>query len=170
MLPAFATIDEFIDRLPGGLDNDDLLRAQAAIDDASTVIRSFAGKTWCNDAGTAVDFGDLAQYHQDEIVRITISAARRAFTNPEGATEMTLGDTSIGLSDSSSDVYLTAAEKAAVRRAAGITAGITTIATTREDPVGISDLGTVASDGTVYVDVVGGESYPWIDDPADPFK
>jgi hypothetical protein len=128
-LPAFATVEDFADRLPGGLDDADEPRAQALLEDASSLIRTAAGVSWVSD--DVLDFGDLADWKVAEIARITIAAATRAFTNPDRATAMTVGDTSVTLADSSPDVYLTAAERAAVLAMVGIVGGVPGLASVR---------------------------------------
>lgn len=114
-LPAFADTDALADRLPGGIDDEDLPRAQAVLDDASRLIRRVAGKSWVTDG--EIDFGDLADWRQEEIERITLAAAKRAFTNPDAAESMSLGDAAVTLADASADVYLKADEVAAIQDA-----------------------------------------------------
>jgi hypothetical protein len=163
-LPAFASPEDLGKRLPGVLDEE---RAQALLEDASAAVRSWAGRSWCNDDGTQVDWGDLAALHQDEIVRITISAAKRAYTNPANVQSTSTGPFSTSFSDSSPDVYLTAQEKAAVSRAVGslgTRTGLGVISTTREDPVGSSDLGYVDERfGNVWVETDNGAPLPILD-------
>jgi hypothetical protein len=163
-LPAFATVDQFADRLPGGLALGDLSRALAALEDASALIRVEAGKDWAGgDDGDELDFGDLAQRHQDAITTVCISVARRAFTNPAGVNSQTAGPFSSDFADASSDVYLKASERAVVKRAAGLT-GLISIATTREDPIGSSDLGTLGNDGVIYAPTTTGQDIPFLND------
>lgn len=45
-MESLATIDEFNDRIPGGIGQEDTARAQAMLADASALIRDEAGKTW----------------------------------------------------------------------------------------------------------------------------
>jgi hypothetical protein len=165
-LPAFADLFDFAARMPGPVAEDDA-RAQAALEDASSAIRSYAGRTWCNVEGDELDWGDLPLQHRDEIVRITLAAAKRAYTNPLNVESTTTGPFSTGFADSSPDVFLTAQEKAAVRRAvaSGVaTPGLTTISTTREDPAGSSDLGYVDPVfQNVWVDTDDGAPLPILD-------
>lgn len=158
-LPAFASLDDLEVQM-GPVD--DPIRAQAALERASTLIRVEAGTSWVTDG--ELDFGDLADYFQDAIVAITVDAARRALDTPSGIASESVGDASVTYDDPSGNVYLRAAERATIRSAAG-RRGITTIATTREGPVNTSDLGTVADDGTIYAEVSGGQPIPWLDGP-----
>jgi hypothetical protein len=127
-LPAFATLEAFAARLPGGVSDDDETRARAALDDASTLIRAEAGKDWVTDDEPAVLADDLP----DIVVTVCIAAARRAFTNPDGIRSESLLSHSVTLADSSADVYLTTAERRMIATAAGRTGGgISTLSTTR---------------------------------------
>lgn len=158
-LPAFADVGALAARIPGGIEDNDRPRAQAALDDASALIRAEAGNNWTNDEDTALE--DVP----DIVVTVCLSAARRAFVNPDGVTAASVGDASQSYSESSLDVYLKASEKALIRRANGSFGGLTTIATTREDPISVSDLGTLdPATGTVYATVSPpGEPIPWLD-------
>lgn len=125
MLPAFATIDDLAARLPSDIAGPDDARAQAALDDASALVRSYAGKSWVTDDVLDSDVPDI-------IVTVTVRCALRSFTNPSGVSQESAGPFSASYANSSSDVYLTAAEKAQVRKAAGRT-GIAPLPTTRGD-------------------------------------
>lgn len=163
-LPAFADTEALGARLDGGLADGDVPRAQGALDDASSAIRGWAGRSWCNEAGTEIDFGDVPAYLQDEIARICLAVAKRSFTNPDGVTEAGAGPFRTAFADSSADVYLKASEKAVISQAAGKT-GVTTISTTREETAGASDLGIIDDrTGTIYAPVDDGEPIPWLDD------
>lgn len=119
MLPAFASFQELAARTPGGIDDSDLERALAALDDASSLIRDEAGKSWVDtDGNLALPIGADA-WRADTLVRVCCSAARRSLDNPEGVTQESLGAYSVGVSNSSSDVYLTSGERRSVKRAAG---------------------------------------------------
>lgn len=123
MLPAFATTDELADRLPGGISTSDLARAQAAIDDVSALIRSAAGENWVDENNALADVPDI-------VVAITLRSALRAFANPTGVTQQTVGPFSESYANASTDVYLTAAERAMVKQAAGYS-GLGVVRTTR---------------------------------------
>lgn len=112
MLPAFADTDDLADRLPGGIADVDATRAQAALDDASAIIRSVAGKNWVDDNDELEDVPDI-------IVTITCRAALRAFANPVGVTQETAGPFSASYANASSDVYLTVGERRDIKAAAG---------------------------------------------------
>lgn len=105
-LPPFADVDDLADRIPGGIKDDDIARAEAALDDASTLIRAEAGKDW------ASDFPDI-------VFTVTLRAALRAFTNPAGLQQESVQGWSGSFANSSTDVYLTSNEKRLVRAAAG---------------------------------------------------
>jgi hypothetical protein len=112
MLPAFATIDDLDARHPGGITDVDAPRAQAAIDDASALIRAEAGKTWVTDGALDADIPDI-------ITTICCRAALRSVVNPSGVQQETAGPFNVSYANSSSDVYLTTKERAMVKRAAG---------------------------------------------------
>lgn len=97
----------------------DGIRAEANLEDASALIRSVAGMDW-----TEADSGDsgFALSEVPDIVKsITIAAAIRAFRNPGGASQASVGDVSISFSGKSDEsaVFLTKQEAAAVRKVAG---------------------------------------------------
>lgn len=115
-LPAFATIDDLGARLPAGIPAGGETRAQAALDDVSAFIRTFASKDWVTDDTPPV----LADDTPPIIGTVCLRAALRVFTNPQGVTQDTAGPYSTSFANASTDVYLTAAEKAMVRRAAGL--------------------------------------------------
>lgn len=133
-LPALADVQALADRIPGGVANEDEPRAQAALEDASAAIRTHVGRSWVDDEGE-LDFGDLALWSIDEIQRITVAAAKRAFTNPDSVTQrtQTLGDASetVELADASSDVYLTAAEKASLNAMVAVAGQVPGLASVR---------------------------------------
>lgn len=158
MLPAFATVDDLEAR---DVDVSDAVRAQAALDDSSTLIRVVAGTSWVSD--DAVDWGDLADYHQDNIIRICIEAAKRSLDNPDRLVSETqsVGDASHAktYAATSSDVYLTAAEKKQIRQAAGHTGAL-----------GYVDLeiGTPGWSGDVITVVGSDEPLPFTYEPLRP--
>jgi len=137
MLPSLATVEQFEVRISGGVEVGDLARAQAALDDASALVRVEAGITWLNAADELFEVPDVA-------VAVTIAAARRAFVNPDMIASESIQDYSTTFSSSSSDIYLTKAERLAIRRITG-RSGLWTLATTRTD-VG-SDTPSVSGDG-----------------------
>lgn len=153
-LPAFATLEQFAARLPAGIDEEtDGARAQAALDDASALIRAEAGVTWTttdDDDETIVDPDT-----PDIVLTVCIAVARRAFNNPDGIRSESTGSYSASFTDASADVYLTKAEKTHIRRAAGRT-GVWAMPTTRST----NDL------PDLYLDVEGSdEPIPWRPNP-----
>lgn len=140
-LPPLASLDDLEVRLPDHIEGNDVARAEAALIDASALVRTEAGKTWANDDGDElVDVPDI-------IVTITVAVARRGFLNPEGYQQETSGDHTVMLSSS---IYLLDDEKALIATTTTSTSGLFTISTTRSD----SDF------GCVYYDVEGGDSIP----------
>lgn len=125
MLPPLATFDQFDARIPGGIDSEDSTRAEAALQDASALVRAEAGQTWVTDGVLDADVPDV-------IVMVTIAAAKRAFVNPDGTASESIQDYSRTFASTSSDVYLTKAERNAIRREVG-RSGLWTLATTRAD-------------------------------------
>lgn len=128
-LPAFVTLDDLDERLPGGV-GDDVARAQAALEDAAALIRTETGKAYI-DAQGALDLpsGDDG-WRADALRRVNLSAAIRALANPEGVTQEQIGNYSYQVGNASPDVFLTASEKRAVKRAAG-QLGLASVSTTR---------------------------------------
>lgn len=124
-LPSFATIDDLAARIPAGIAGGDDARAQAALDDVSSLIRAHAGKTWVTEDAIDADVPDI-------VTTVCLRAAQRAFTNPSGVTSESAGPFSTSYANSSSDVYLTAQEKTLVRQAAG-KSSVSVIQTTRGD-------------------------------------
>lgn len=71
-LPALASVTELNVRLPAELaGTEDDTRAQAALDDASALVRDEAGITWTDDDDELEDVPDI-------VVTITLEVARRA--------------------------------------------------------------------------------------------
>lgn len=97
----------------GSLEGEELTRAEAALDDAATLALAEVSTTkstlWATDAPKVV-------------VLVVLKAARREFENPRGMETESLGEHSVGLTDTSG-VYLTAREIAQIRRAASGRAG-----------------------------------------------
>lgn len=127
VLPAFATVSELAARMPGGLPDDETPRADAALSDASALIRAEAGTDWVDDAGALSGVPDV-------VVMVAIAVARRALSNPDGLTSESIQDYSraFASNSASADVYLTKGERRVVRQAAG-RSGLWTMATTRVD-------------------------------------
>ncbi len=126
-LPALAELADLAARIPGGIEEDDEPRAQAALDDASALIRAEAGDDWVTDGDPpALDTDNLP----DVAVTVCLAAARRAFVNPDGVTQESLDGYSTSYRNDSADVYLTKAERRLISQAGGRT-GIGVMPTTR---------------------------------------
>jgi hypothetical protein len=115
MLPPLASPEDLEARLGVTLAGADLSRAAAALDDASALIRQEAGEDWVDEAQE-----ELLGV-PDVVTAICLAAASRAFRNPDGATQTSVGDASVSFSrvGGGAAVYLTEAEQRAVRKAAG---------------------------------------------------
>ena len=165
-LPAFAEIDDLRDRgvliaegdSSGG--SDDETRAQAALDDVSTLIRQIAGKTWTNDAGDTLDT-DLPPI----VFTVCCAAARRAYENPKNVrSELIDGYQDTLAGDTVGGVELTADERKLIEDAAsigGTLAGLWTLGTTRGplETAGPCD----AWDAPVMLPTTDGEPIAWLD-------
>jgi hypothetical protein len=112
--PAFAFVSDIEVRLglePGTLENEDLARAQAALDDASTLVRAEAGKNWIDEDGNPVG--------PAPVVAVTIRAALRAYRNPDGVGSESLGGLyTYSYAKGEASIYLTEEEVAIVKKAA----------------------------------------------------
>lgn len=167
-LPAFASTDELGDRIPGGIDLSDETRAQAALDDASSIIRAEARVSWVD--GDDLALPDDPDWAADAIKRICIAVARRSFENPDGATahqESIDGySRSDSFAESSNDIYLKASEKADIARIVGGTGKLWTLSTTRSDvsSSGVSgglEMGDCAGDETTIAVEGAGTRLPF---------
>lgn len=146
MLPPLASIDDLQARLPETIAESDEARAEAVLEDASTLVRAEAGTTWVTDDELDEDIPDI-------IVIVTLAAARRGFLNPDGFTQETLGDHSVSYGARGA-VYLTAEEKSLIAAAVGNFA-LGTISTTRGDLETPAVLDCFAVDDTIE------EYAPW---------
>jgi hypothetical protein len=123
-LPALADLAALSARLGVVFDEDasslsaDTLRALAVLDDASALVRSVAGVTWYDPD----DSGDGLLPVPDIVVAITLACAIRAFRNPDGTVQATVGDVSVsyGSGTLGTSIYLTKLEIQAIRRAVGL--------------------------------------------------
>lgn len=150
MLPALASLDDLLVRL-GSTEDEltdvELARAQAALDDSSTLVRTEAGKTWVTDDELDEDIPDV-------VVMVTLSVARRGLLNPDGYRQETLGDHSVTYGGPDS-LYLTDAEKGLIASALGNFA-LGTISTTR------GNLETAPVVDCYNLDDSVEESAPWL--------
>lgn len=114
-------------------------RAQAALEDASALVRSESGKDWLD------EHDDLVLDLPEIIAQVTLAAAYRAFRNPDGTAQASVGDVSVSYSrdGAAGSVFLTRAERRAVRKAGGVVAvGSLTLQTPYlqgQDPLYTSD-------------------------------
>lgn len=106
----------------GDLQDANLARAQAALEDASALVRAEAGKTWLDSGGVTVTA-------PAQVVTIVIKAALREYKNPDSFTSEQLGDYSYR-TDAVGGVYLTEDERRIIRAASGNTShGLWTVRT-----------------------------------------
>ncbi|UIW13492.1 head-tail adaptor Ad1 [Arthrobacter phage Lizalica] len=106
--PPVSSLERRLGLPEGALEGEDLARAQEALDDAATLALAEVSETkataWTADAPKVV-------------VLVVLKAARREFENPRGMESESLGEHTVGLTDTSG-VYLTAREIAQIKRAA----------------------------------------------------
>lgn len=147
MLPLLAELGALAERIGVDLDPDspEGLRATAALADASALVRSEGRRDWVD------DHDELELFLPDVISSVTLQAALRAFRNPDGFAQTTVGDVSVsyGASGGQGGVYLTRDEKRQVRRAAGT---LTADSVQLETPYGIT------GGGDLLLAPVAGES------------
>lgn len=123
--PALADIWQLEQRVPGGIAEGDLPRALAALEDASAWVRVEAGEDWLDD-------DDLLETVPGAVVSVVCAVARRILDNPDGLLQESVAGYSYGRTNATTDIYLTKAEKAIVRKAAGTAAGMVVV--TLESP------------------------------------
>jgi hypothetical protein len=102
----FAEIEDLETRLGHALVGADRDRGEALLSDASAVIIALAGTNWDGDP-------------PDVIRTLTVTMAMRAFENPKGIRQQTLGDLSMTWGDVSTGVTLTDDERALIRSLVG---------------------------------------------------
>jgi hypothetical protein len=109
-----ASVAELSKRLGQTLTGVDHDRAYAALQDASALIRTEAGKTWIDDHDELEEVPGI-------IESICIASAHRAFRNPDGTTQTSIGDVSISFrrEGNASSVFLSKQERMAIRKAVG---------------------------------------------------
>ena len=130
MLPPLVDLEALSERLGVTLVDDheqptspDGVRALAALSDASALVRQEAGQEWVDEHGE-LDFGELSPGAIDVIQSTTIAVAYRAFRNPDGTSQASVGDVSVsyGREGGAGALFLTLAERRAIRRAVGVMA------------------------------------------------
>lgn len=112
--------------------------AEAAIDDATALIRAESGRTWLDEDGLP----------DPRVANLVLAVALRAFRNPEGYSSQTVGSWTgtVGGTgqDVASGVYLTAHERRQLQALMGA-GGLISVPVERPELIG--------SDGAVYVPV-----------------
>lgn len=103
MLPSLATVADMEARIGHAItDPDDIARAQALLDDASSLVRWVANQTWMTTDDPPV-LGPVPDY----IVSLTCGAALRGWYNPAGIESAQLGAVSVRYGGA----WLTASER-----------------------------------------------------------
>lgn len=100
---ALVTVAGFEARLGRTLTGTELARAQAVLDDASAIVLHEGDATWTDTTVPAA------------VAAVLYRAARRAWDNPDGSSQKSIGDVSV----SYRQVELLPAELRTIRRAAG---------------------------------------------------
>lgn len=123
-LPPLIGFGKLVSKLGYTPEDEERARAESILGEASSLIRDVAGITWTNETTNAL-LEVPARVRQ-----IALSVVYRAFTNPEGLTQRTIGDSSKSFDRSKREggeaVYLTEPEEKAIQKAAG-TSGMTTV-------------------------------------------
>jgi hypothetical protein len=146
MLPALASVADLEARLgldPESLAGPELARARAALADASTLVRTEARRTWVDETGAVIA--------PDVIIRVTLGAAQRNYTNPDSVIQEATGPFSRRYADGSTGVYLTKAELDIVRRFRPSGGDLWTLRTERDG---------VDAETIWYSDTFGTEPFP----------
>lgn len=135
-------------RLRRALSDAEATAAEAAIDDATALVRAETGRTWLDENGTP----------DPQVAGIVLSVALRAFRNPEGFSSQTVGSwtgtVGGGGQDVASGVYLTTHERRQLQSLMGA-GGLVSLTVVRPEFIG--------DDGTVWVPVAqGGDDFPFL--------
>lgn len=126
-------------------------RASAVLSAASTLVRSYTGQTWTNEAGALLEV-------PDDVAMVTVQVAARVWVNPEGVQADSIDDGSRRfVASGETGAYLTLGERDILSkyRTAG-PKGLWTLGTTRGD----------ASDTDQMLAVEGSEPIPFLPDGA----
>lgn len=133
ILPPLADFEDLSARLGVTLDPEsaDGLRALALIDDASALVRAVAGISWTDPADAT-----LLVAPPDLVGSITLASALRAYRNPTGAQQASVGDVSLSFGArgasavTTAAVFLTRSEERQLRTLGGLSSagsvGLTT--------------------------------------------
>jgi hypothetical protein len=136
-LASFAMLARKLGGFPDDFDETERDRGEYLLDEASELIRDIAAKTWLT---TTNALDNVPR----RIARICVAAAARAFENPHGLTQRSLGDSSKSYDRSGREggevVYLTDQEERDIRKAAGISSFV---AVTLVSPYSSDDAGDV---------------------------
>lgn len=118
-LPPLIGFAKLVAKLGYAPEDEERERAESILFEVSSLIRDVASKTWTNETTNAL----LPVPYR--VRQIALSAAYRAFTNPEALVQRTIGDSSKSFDRAKREggeaVYLTADEEKAIQKAAGIT-------------------------------------------------
>lgn len=154
-LPSLADLEAFgvrmgqdflDDQEPPAPTDPDGLRAQAALDDASALIRLTAGEDWVDEDGNL-------EAVPPAIETICLSVAQRGYTNPQGAVQATVGDASVTWrTGEGGAIYLTNAELRAIRKVTGAL-GVSSFQTVTEF---VPPVGRIDTRDPLYAPVEGG--------------
>lgn len=116
-LASFGMLARKLGALPEDFDETERARGEYLLDEASELIRDLTSKTWLTPAN-ALDSVPRP------VARVCVAAAARAFENPHGLTQRSIGDSSKSYDRSQREggeiVYLTETEQRTVLKAAGI--------------------------------------------------
>lgn len=116
-LASFGMLARKLGGLPEDFDETERDRGEYLLDEASELIRDIAAKSWLT-ATNALDGVPRP------VARICVAAAARAFENPHGLSQRSLGDSAKTYDRAGREggeaVYLTDVEERTIRRAAGI--------------------------------------------------
>ena len=128
-LPPFADVVALSDWLGEPISEPaDIKRAEGVLRLASTLVRHETGKSWTNETGI------LLNPLPDALSLVTIQAAARAYSNPEGLTSESVDDAQVSRKVEGVGVYLTTAERDLLASLAGRPhRGLGTVRTSRGD-------------------------------------
>lgn len=116
-LASFGMLARKLGALPEDFDETERDRGEYLLDEASELIREVAEKTWLT---TTNGLEDVPR----RVARICVAAAARAFENPHGLSQRSIGDSSKSYDRQGREggevVYLTDQEERDIRKAAGI--------------------------------------------------
>jgi hypothetical protein len=136
-LASFGMLARKLGALPEDFDDVERARGEYLLDEASELIRDLAGKTWLT---TTNALDNVPR----PVARVCVAAAARAFENPHGLTQRSIGDSSKSYDRSQREggeiVYLTETEERTVLKAAGVS---TFVAVTLASPYSADDLANV---------------------------